>query len=136
MRWIGRFVAYVWHMSRTSWATVHEDLRPRSAASGLVLFLFLMFFFVGLILVLLGIDLDGVDLWLGDHAHWFDAVGSGLFRLVCGFVLAMSALLVGGGLWQRFVTPRGDVEDEDRIGLGAVLAGALIGYFAWFGVVG
>ena len=136
MGWIGRFVAYVWHISRTSWATVHEDLRPRSAASGLVLFLFLMFFIIGLILVLLGVDLNSVDLWLDDHAPQFDAVGSAVFRLLCGFIVAMCALLVGGGLWQRFVTPRREVEDGDRIGFGAILVAALIGYFAWFGVVG
>jgi len=136
MRGIGRFVAFVWHQCRTSWVTAHEDLGPRSPASGLVLFLFVMVFLVGLLLVLLGVDLNRLDLWLDDHAHQLDAVGSALFRLLCGFVLAMCALLVGAALWQRIVTSRKEVEEEDRIGLGAVLVAALIGYFAWFGVVG
>jgi len=136
VRSIGRFVAFVWHQCRTSWVTAHEDLRPRSPASGLVLFLFVMAFLVGLILVLLGVDLNRVDIWLDDHAHQLDAIGSALFRLLCGFVLAMCALLVGGGLWQLFDARRRKVEGHDRIGLGTVLVAVLIGYFAWFGVVG
>ncbi len=94
MRWIGRFVAFVWHQSRTSWVTAHEDLRPGSPASGLVLFLFVMFFIAGLILVLFGFDLNAIDLWLDEHGYWLDFAGSWLFRLFCGAILALCACAV------------------------------------------
>ena len=155
MRWVGRFVAFVWHQCRTSWFSAHENLRPRSPASGLLLFLFVMFFLVGLVLVLLGFDLNALDLWLDEHGHWLHFVGSWLFRLLCGAILAICVLTVLGGLWQKFMSPRSDEEDaasfaerigageedteadqEQPAGWGCMVLAVIVGYFAWFGVMG
>jgi hypothetical protein len=133
MRWIGRFLGALWGFSRRSWVTVHEDLRPRSGASALYLFLFLLFFIVGLVLVLLGVDLDSIDRWFDAHAEWFDAVGSALFRILFGVILAMCGLVIVGGLCQRVVP---SMKGEDRIGVGMMIGALLVGYFAWFGVIG
>ena len=133
MRWIGWFLGALWGFSRRSWVSVSENLRPRSPASGLYLFLFLLFFIVGLVLVLLGVDLERVDVWLDAQGGWLDAVGSVLFRVLCGFILLMCAVIVVGGLCQRIVP---SMRGEDRIGVVAMLVAILIGYFAWFGVVG
>ena len=136
MRWIGGFLGALWRFSRRSWVTVHEDLRPRSPASGLYLFLFLLLFIVGLVLVLLGVDLASLDRWLDSHGGLFDAVGSRLFNVFCGAILAVCAIIVGAGLWQRFVAPTREVEEADRFGFGAMIGAALVGYFAWFGMIG
>ena len=60
-----------------------------------------------------------------------------------------------GGLWQKFLAPRGaiadpadfeadqladaggvDVEPEQPLGWGCMILAVIVGYFAWFGVVG
>jgi uncharacterized membrane protein YraQ (UPF0718 family) len=133
MRWIGRFLSGLWGISRRSWVTVDSDLRPRSPASGLYLFLFLLFFIIGLVLVLLGVDLDRLDLWIEAQGGWLDALGSALFRVFCGLILAVCAFAVVGGVAQRIVP---SMQGEDRIGIGMMIGAALVGYFAWFGVVG
>ena len=133
MRWIGWFLGALWRFSRRTWVSVGEGLRPRSPASGLYLFLFLLIFIIGLVLVLLGIDLGEVDLWLEAHGGWLDAVGSALFRILCGLILATCALVIVGSACQRVVP---SMRGEDRIGVGTMIGAALVGYFAWFGVVG
>jgi hypothetical protein len=133
MRWMGWFLGALWRFSRRSWVTVDGDLRPRSAASGLYLFLFLLFFITGLVLVFFGLDLNQLDLWLEAHGGWFDAVGSALFRIVCGLILAMCGVVIVGGVCQRLVP---SMRGEDRIGVGMMIGAALVGYFAWFGVIG
>ena len=80
MRWIGWFLGALWRFSRRSWVTVHEDLRPRSPASGLYLFLFLLFFVIGLVLMLLGVNLGSLDRWLESHAGLLDSIASRLFN--------------------------------------------------------
>jgi hypothetical protein len=85
------------------------------------------------VLVLLGVDLERVDVWLDAQGGWLDAIGSVLFRVLCGFILLMCAVIVVGGLCQRIVP---SMRGEDRIGVVAMLVAILIGYFAWFGVVG
>ena len=133
MRWVGGFLGALWRFSRRSWVTVDGDLRPRSPASGLYLFLFLLFFIVGLALVLFGVDLERVDLWIEAQGGWLDALGSALFRLFCGLVLGICAIAIVGGLAQRIVP---SMRGEDRIGIGMMIGAAVIGYFAWFGVAG
>ena len=125
LRAIGRCIAFLWDTSRRSWISVHEGLRPRSGASALFLFLFLLFFLIGLILVLLGFDLNRVDLWLEARGGWFSAIGDLLFRLVSAAVLLVCLILLGAALYEL---TRGKV----RIGL--MLASLLISYFAWIGV--
>lgn len=133
MRWIGWFLGALWRFSRRTWVSVNEDLRARSRVSGLYLFLFLLFFIIGLVLILAGVDLNRLDLWLEAQGGWLDAVGSVLFRLFCGLILAICGVTIVGGVCQRIVP---SMKGEDRIGVGMMIAAALIGYFAWFGVVG
>ena len=133
MRWIGWFWGALWRFSRRTWVSVNPDLRPRSPVSGLYLFLFLLFFIIGLILVLFGVDLNKLDVWLDAQGGWLDAVGSVLFRALCGFILLMCAVAIVGGVCQRVIP---SMKGEDRIGIGMMIGAVLVGYFAWFGVIG
>lgn len=116
---------------------------------GAYLVLFLGLFVVAFVLVVLGVDLARFDLWLDGYAGLFDAVGSRLFRVLCGGILALCVAVVVGGLWQKFVAPRarmGDAADfvpevasgdEDRpTGWGCMILAVVVGYFAWFGMIG
>lgn len=125
LRAIGRFIAFLWAFSRRSWVSVHEGLRPRSGASALVLFLFLLFFVVGLILLLLGFDLGHVDAWLDAHGGWFSAIGDLLFRLVSGAILLVCLIFLGSALYDL---------TKGKLRIGTILLSLLIGYFAWIGV--
>lgn len=126
--WIGRLIGGLWGFSRRSWIDVGMGLRPRSGASALFLFLFLLFFLVGLLLVLLGVDLATVDRWLGAQGGWLDSVGTWLFRGICGIVLLLCAFAVIGGIFGR--------EDPERPGFGCMIGALILGYFAWFGATG
>ena len=88
-RWIAGLIGALWRFSRRSWIDTGLGLRPRSGASGLVLFLFLIFFLVGLVLVLLGLDLGSVDALIDAWAGRIDAVASLLFRGLCGLVILL-----------------------------------------------
>lgn len=137
MRFITAILGGLWDFSKNTWISIFPDLRPRSGASAITVFLFLLFFIIGSILMLLGFDLDDVDRWLDGQVDWLDAIGSLLFRLLCGAILLASVALVAGGLYQKFVGPARRPDDEDTgIGWGAILVFAVIGYFSWFGVVG
>ncbi len=137
MRLIARFLGGLWDFSNNTWISVFPDLRPRSGASAITVFLFLLFFIIGGVLVLLGFDLDDVDRWLDGQVDWLDAIGSFLFRLLCGAILLASVAVVAGGLYQMLFAPARRPDDEDgSIGWGAVLVFAVVGYFSWFGVVG
>jgi hypothetical protein len=138
MRWIGGFIRGLWQFSRTSWVSVDANLRPRSGASALYLFLFLVFAVVGAILLPLGIDLDTADHWIDAQGGWLDAAGSLIFRMVCAIILVIAAFMVVAGSWQRLIAPRHGEDDvpSDKLGWGAIAAAAFVGYFAWFGVFG
>ena len=125
LRAVGRFIAFLWEVSKRSWVSVHEGLRPRSAASALFLFLFLLFFFVGLVLVLLGFDLNDVDLWLEARGGLFLAIGDLLFRLASAFVLFCCLILLGAAVYEL---------TQGKLRIGLFLVSLLLGYFAWIGV--
>jgi len=127
-RWIAWLVGALWRFSKRSWIDTGIGLIPRSRFSALVLFLFLIFFPIGLVLVLLGFDLGEVDAWLDAQAVWLDAVGSFLFRAVCGLVMLLCLFMIGSAIFDR--------KSPDRPGVGCVLLAVLVAYFAWFGLVG
>jgi hypothetical protein len=128
--------------------------RIGSAGSRLFLSLFLLLFVIGLVLVLAGVDLDKVDLWLDDRAGLFDLIGSRLFNVLSGAVLALCVLTVAGGLRQKFVSPRSQIGDAAEfvvepaagdelveeparpVGWGCMFLAVIVGYFAWFGMTG
>jgi uncharacterized membrane protein YkvI len=128
LSWIPRLTALLWSFSRRSWIDVGMGLRPRSGSSALVLFLFLIFFLTGLVLVLLGFDLGEVDAAIDTQAGRIDAVATFLFRAVCGLVILLCLFTIGGAIFDR--------GNSDRPGIGCALLAAVVAYFTWFGVVG
>ena len=128
LTWIPRLIAALWSFSRRSWIDVGMGLRPRSGSSALVLFLFLIFFLVGLVLLLFGFSLGDLDRWIDANAGSLDAVASFLFRALCGLILLVCILTAGMVLFER--------KDADRLGWGYAIGAAVIGYFAWFGLTG
>jgi hypothetical protein len=127
-RWIASLVGALWRFSRRAWIDVGMGLRPRSGSSALVLFLFLVFFLIGLVLMLLGFSLGDLDRWLEAQSGPIDAVASFLFRALCGFVLLLCLLAFAFALLDR--------DNPERPGCGCLLAAAAVGYFAWFGMTG
>ena len=127
-RWVGRLISGLWSFSRASHADVGMGLRPGSGASGLVIFLFLVFFLIGLFLVLLGFDLVDVDNWIDSQSGWLETLGSLLFRLACAIVVLLAVVTVWSAIFDR--------KDPNRPGLGCVVGAIIVGYFAWFGLIG
>lgn len=151
MRYISGFFRFLWSLSRNTWASIDENLRPGSGASALQWFFFFIFFLIGLVLVLLGVDLDTVDTWLEGHATTLDLIGSIAFRILCGLILLACIGLVAGGLTQQAMALFGkekpkpervaklkaeEKAGDDRIGCMAIGIAAVIGYFAWIGTFG
>ena len=128
LTWLPRLIGALWRFSRRSWIDVGMGLRPRSGSSALVLFLFLIFFLVGLVLLSLGFSLGDLDRWIDANAGSLDAVASFLFQAFCGLILLVCVLIVGMVLFDR--------KGADRIAPAQAVGAAVIGYFAWFGVVG
>jgi hypothetical protein len=89
----------------------------------LVLFLFLVFFLIGLVL-----GLGDVDALIDSQAGRIDAAASFLFRAVCGLVILLCLLTIGGAIFDR--------GNPERPGLGCALIAVVVAYFAWFGVTG
>ena len=81
--------------------------------NGVVLYLVVLglFFVAGLVLLVSGIGLERADIWLDDHGDLFDAIGSRLLNVIWGGIFALCIFAVLGGLWQRFVAPRGRMGD-------------------------
>ena len=86
------------------------------------------FFVLGLILVLLGYDLDKVDVWLDKHSDWFEFVGSILFRIACGIVFLMAMAVILSTPFNR--------DDPDRPGCGCIFMSIFVAFFAWYGIWG
>ena len=128
LTWLPRLIGALWRFSRRSWIDVGMGLRPRSGSSALVLFLFLIFFLVGLVLLLFGFSLGDLDRWIDANAGSLDAIASLLFRALCGLILLFCVLTVGAVLFDR--------KGADRLGCGYAVGALVIGYFAWFGVIG
>jgi hypothetical protein len=127
-RWIAGLTGALWRFSRRSWIDTGLGLRPRSGVSALVLFLFLLFFLAGLVLVLLGVGLGDVDALIDAQAGRIDMVAGLLFRAACGLVLLLCLATIGGAIFGR--------RSPDRPGAGCALVAVLVACFAWFGVAG
>ena len=125
----------------------------RRLLAWLYICLFAGFFIIGLLGLAFGL-LDNFDNWLDAKAGAFDAAGSRLLNVLWGGVLALCAYTVLGGLWQRFMAPRGEMGDAadfvaetaeaDELdpeakrppGWGCMFVALIVGYFAWFGMTG
>jgi len=103
-------------------------LTARMGPAGPWLFLTAMLFLFALGATLLGFELGDIDRWLEAQSGWLDAVFSLLFQAVCGLVLL---LCVGA-----FIAFLFDRKNPDRPGVGSLLLALVVGYFAWFGMIG
>ena len=128
LTWLPRLIGILWRFSRRSWIDVGMGLRPRSGSSALVLFLFLVFFLVGLGMLALGLSLGDLDRWIDANAGSLDAVASLMFRALCALILLGCVLTAGIVLFGR--------KHSDRLGWGYAVGALVVGYFAWFGVIG
>ncbi len=128
LRWIGGLIAGLWGLARGGWMGGDLGLRFGSGSAALYTFLFLIFFLVGLVLVLLGFDLGDVDRWLEAQSGWIETVADFLFRAVCAAVLLLCLFMIGDAIFGR----RG----PNRTGYGCAFVALILGYFAWFGVIG
>lgn len=131
MRWIAGLIGGLWNISRRSWVDVGGGLRPGSPAAGLYLFLVLIFFLIGLALMLLGFDLEAVDRWLDARADWFELIGTVIFKALLAVILLFCAVIIGAGLYERVVPGKGKRE----FGLGLMIGALVAGYFVWVGLV-
>ena len=125
LRSIARFFGGLWAFARNSWVDVGMGLRPGSRASGLVVFLFLVFFLVGLALVLLGFDLGDVDRWIDAQSGWLDVIGTILFRIVCGVLLVLCL--------PQFYLYVAHLNDPVRPGCACLIMAAIVGYLGYIG---
>ena len=116
----------LWRFSRRSWISIDDELRPRSGASALKLFLFIIFFIVGLILVALGFGLGDVDNWLDAQSGWITFVADWAFSALCGLILLFCLAYAGAALFGR--------KQGERVPMGGLIAALVIGYFAWIGM--
>lgn len=144
--WIVALLGGLWGFSRRSWVDVGQGLRPGSRASALYLFLFLLCFLIGGVLVVLGLDLDRVDAWLDGRQTWFDRAGTIAFKALLAFILLISVLVGASGLRGRLGalvglcrpgrrTPSRRAQDSsDAFGWVAILLAFIAGYFAAVGL--
>ena len=128
LRWIGGLIAGLWRFSRDGWAGGDLGLRYGSGSAALYTFLVLVLFLVGLVLVLLGFDLGDVDRWLEANGGWIEAIADLLFRAVCAVILLICLFMIASAIFAR--------RSPDRPGFGCAFLALIVGYFAWFGVIG
>ena len=106
----------------------------------LPLALYLFFLIAGGLLVILGFDLDQVDLWLDRHSDLFETIGSLLLRLIFGCVLIgclAYAITLGQRLSARISGKASPREAGSYPGIGcSFLLVLALGYLALFGVLG
>lgn len=147
-------IRWLWQASMLLRYPFDSGLRTGSRAAGLYMFLVLLFLVVGVVLVLLGFDLEHVDVWLDAHGSWIDRIASLLFRIFSALVYLLSLAFAGMMLASLLLKLRGqpgevglpnqsaetDENDDAPAGAGSLGCGFLvaltIAYFAWFGIVG
>ncbi|HRK65653.1 MAG TPA: hypothetical protein PLN53_14755 [Terricaulis sp.] len=78
-----------------------EGVRTGSPLAGALLFLFLVFFVIGIVLVSLGFDLNEVDRWLDAQGGWLDFLGRVIIRIILVFVLLMCVAIAATMLFAR-----------------------------------
>ena len=132
MSWLTAPFRALWWIAQRFQLRLHPAFRPGTNAAAVMMFIFLLFFVIGVMLVLLGFDLEQVDQWIDRQESWLDALATILFRGFCLMVVLIGGWTVVGGLMQR--TPL--LPNEDKIGWGQMAFALFISYFAWFGVTG
>lgn len=136
MKWLSG----LWGFSRGLRLDTGFGLCPGSGAATLWTFFFLCFLLAGLVLLVLGFDLDDVDRWLDRQGGWLDVIGTLLFKALMAAVLLCCVLLGGFALYartdvmvcrlRRMAGSRHTPAPDDAPGWGSLLVSVLIGYFA------
>lgn len=90
------------------------------------LVLSLLLFVAAVVLVLLGFDLNEVDLWIDAHGGLFEAIGIVLMRIFWGLVLLACLAALLGFLFDR--------DNPERPGWGCLIVALILGYVAWVGM--
>lgn len=93
-KFVGDFLARLWRFSDFWRVSPIGQARIGSPLAGGLLFLVLVFFFIGLALTVLGwvfgFDLNDVDGWIDGQTPWMEVVGAFLIqKVLMGFVLLM-----------------------------------------------
>jgi hypothetical protein len=125
-RALGAFLSHLWRVANFWRVSPIGEARVGSPLAGGLLFLFLVFASIGLVLMMLGFDLNEVDIWLDAQGGWLDVVGRVLFRglvwVIFLFCVAACAVMV----WSLFT---------DRESLkplwGSLLTGLFMAFIAW-----
>jgi hypothetical protein len=118
---IGAFIGKLWRTANFWRVSPIDGIRTGSPLAGGLMFLFLLFCAIGTALVLLGFDLNQVDVWLDAQGGWLDAVGKVLFRILVWIIFLFSIVLILGWAFDR--------KNPDRPGWGMALGAAIV---AWF----
>ena len=144
---IGRFFGFLWTLARMFPAAGLQGIRFGSGAS--VLYSFLVFFFlvVAVVLVLLGFDLEQVDLWLDRNADTFNLIGTIIWKIMLAGIMAICALVIVAPFLDGKAKPDGlagadaklqretEAEKESWFSIGcATLVALTIGYFCYVGI--
>jgi len=144
------FFGRIWRSSRQI-GIDFGGVRLYGGAAGFYANLFLIFFVIGAVLLLFGVNLDAVDRWLDARAGWFGLIGTLLFKALLVVILLVCLVLIGNGLFERVARPRrrpqrkarspdkaGSPEaaaSEKPMGFGAMIVALIVAYFAYVGIV-
>lgn len=125
-RALGAFLSSLWRTANFWRISPLEGVRTGSSLAGCLMFLVMLFGVIGVVLVMLGFDLNEVDLWLDAQGGWLDFVGSVLFRGLVWAVFLFCVLACGVMIWSLFA---------DRESLkplwGAFLGFLVMAFIAW-----
>jgi len=100
-RFISEGLGRLWRVANFWRISPIEGVRTGSPLAGGLMFLFLLFFVIGVVLVTLGFDLGQVDAWLEGQYGWMDFVGKIALRIWLGFMLLACVALVWSLLFER-----------------------------------
>ncbi len=118
---LSNFIGWLWRGAMFWRVSPIGEPRTGSMLAGGLLFLVTLFFIVGLLLVMLGFDLDRVDLWLDAQGGWLDLTGKLLLKALLAFILLLCAATVVGWLFDR--------KNPDKPGWGMALGAVVVGWF-------
>jgi len=117
---LSNFLGWLWRGANFWRVSPIGEARTGSMLAGGLLFLVTLFFIIGLLLVMLGFDLDRVDQWLDAQGGWLDLVGKLLLRALLAFILLLCGATIVGWLFDR--------KNPDKPGWSMALGAAVVGW--------
>src|SRR5262245_40079038 len=101
-RFVGEFLGRLWRFANFWRVSPIGQARIGSPLAGGLLFLFLLFFSMGVVLVVLGsifgFDLTDVDAWLAVQGPWMDFVGKLLIQKVLMAIVLLFCIIGAAAL--------------------------------------